>query len=354
MSDLESLSDQRFEIPLDEETEELLSRSKSSLSSSRQRLVTRSVETGGYFNIQRVNRSITPFRRDYFHTLLDMNLPVYVIFVVTTLIAVNAFFAVAYYVVNEYHPFLHPRGGQPATFRDSVFFTGSIVFYTGFFKDEEIAWDKSSAATLLVVWHSLLSLFWSVFVLGSFFLKLSTGKNRGSSIIFSDKAVITTERDGSLTFAFRLCETRRHQLVDARVSVYFVDHYASRIFMRRMKLATPEGPLFLGLPCTVKHTIDRTSPLCPKSKKGNRVLDDQEVSLKEIGEFSRSKRYEVIAEVTGWEPITGNSVFAVFSYTASDDEIATGAVYKSCVHASGRGAPVVDFALMHATESQQQ
>mmetsp|Transcript_27365 Transcript_27365/g.94592 ORF Transcript_27365/g.94592 Transcript_27365/m.94592 type:complete len:502 (+) Transcript_27365:92-1597(+) len=106
---------------------------------------------------------------------------------------------------------------------------------------------------------------------GIIFHRVSRGRNRTNTVLFSDKAVIRRVGD-AFYLVFQVCELRRHHLLDARVRVFAVRHerdahgtayyQAHRLTLRRPNDATG-GMLLMALPQLVVHRLDAASPLVP-------------------------------------------------------------------------------------------
>jgi len=110
-------------------------------------------------------------------------------------------------------------------------------------------------------------------IIGAVWVRLSRGQTRASTIIFSDQAIIRRIR-GKLYWMFRVCELRKHQLVEAHVRCYAIrrdrDEEDGRVIHFQnffMRLTHPNdelgGNLLMTLPSLVVHEIDQWSPLYP-------------------------------------------------------------------------------------------
>ena len=109
---------------------------------------------------------------------------------------------------------------------------------------------------------------------GIIFHRLTRGRKRQSTVLFSDKAVVRRVGD-AFYLVFQVCELRRHHLLDARIRVYAVRHerdahgtayyQAHRMALRRPNEASG-GLLLMALPQLVVHKLDASSPLVPAPK----------------------------------------------------------------------------------------
>lgn len=106
---------------------------------------------------------------------------------------------------------------------------------------------------------------------GIIFHRLTRGRHRQSTVLFSDKAVVRRV-DGSYYLVFQVCELRRHHLLDAKIRVFAVrherdEHGAAYYQAHRMQLRRPRddmgGMLLMALPQLVVHKLDAASPLVP-------------------------------------------------------------------------------------------
>merc|ERR1712226_227922 len=78
--------------------------------------------------------------------------------------------------------------------------------------------------------------------------------------------------DGHCYFMFQVCDIRKHQMVEAHVRTYTIQHKLTDSGVafqgRAMRLQHPDdelgGMLLMALPQLIVHRIDDWSPLCPE------------------------------------------------------------------------------------------
>jgi len=96
-------------------------------------------------------------------------------------------------------------------------------------------------------------------------------KSRAETVIFSHKAVVCRDSDGTLCLSFRVGDFRSSQLIGVRINALLVRKTADpaecgghvRLHQEYLPVATETGDdfFFLGWPVKVVHHIDETSPL---------------------------------------------------------------------------------------------
>lgn len=211
--------------------------------------------------------------------------------------------------------------------------------------------DCPGVIPLLVV-QSLVSLLMDAIFLNLMYTRFSTAFTRSASIIFTKVAVVY-EEGGFVKIAFRVCEAARKPLIEPLVRLYLVKH-GRQIFadpdmegfldvdVYQMPLEEPnidiaDGKLFLTLPSKVVHCLNSSSPLSSGAVHG----------LQEFHEKIQAMDFfELIVVLSGTCPITGNSLEARQSYTASD--LRYGCVFAPCV-ALRDEKHEVDFEYFHRT-----
>merc|ERR1719424_1926177 len=104
------------------------------------------------------------------------------------------------------------------------------------------------------LWESLLN----ALLISVVYTRVSRPQSRASSICFSEKAVIT-QIGGEWYFMFQVCDFRKHQLCEAHVRLYSLQHVETsegvNFQTRAMRLSHPNdelgGMLLLALPQVV-------------------------------------------------------------------------------------------------------
>ncbi len=241
-------------------------------------------------------------------------------------------------------------------------------------------------------------------------MHLSGGSTRASTIVFSDKAVIR-EIKGKFYFSFQVVEMRRHQLVEAHVRCYAINHnYNSNklkkfsmdssnssiddddgmnnnnnssmdndqtspnLFFKQtyMRLTQPDddlgGHLFLSLPSNVIHHIDTSSPLCPSNMRSERTkyprvtkryddFEDEDNILANDHKKAYPKLREGINDHLNSADleiiVLVEGIDALTSYTIQArhsytvEDIEWDATFASCVYPDEDNIPHIDFNRFH-------
>jgi inward rectifier potassium channel len=205
---------------------------------------------GADYEIKVVGDRPTPLR-DFYHALLKAPWWATVVGICATFLAANAVFAFAFLVVGGV------THAAPASFRDAFFFsvqTMGTIGYGAMFPD-------STAANVVVVAESLVSLLLTALATGLVFAKFSRSTAR---FVFSRRAVISP-LNGVPTLAFRLGNQRGNQIVDAKIRLVMIrtEQLADGgTFYRMLDLVpTRARALSLSRSWNVLHLIDASSPL---------------------------------------------------------------------------------------------
>jgi inward rectifier potassium channel len=205
---------------------------------------------GADYEIKVVGDRPTPLR-DFYHALLKAPWWATVVGISATFLAANAVFAFAFLVVGGV------THAAPASFRDAFFFsvqTMGTIGYGAMFPD-------STAANVVVVAESLVSLLLTALATGLVFAKFSRSTAR---FVFSRRAVISP-LNGVPTLAFRLGNQRGNQIVDAKIRLVMIrtEQLADGgTFYRMLDLVpTRARALSLSRSWNVLHLIDASSPL---------------------------------------------------------------------------------------------
>lgn len=231
------------------------------------------------------------------------------------------FFGVLWYLITLY------RGSNRCV--DNVFsFTSAYLFSletqtTIGYGGRQITPDCPEAVLLLNC-QSLVGFIINAVILGLIFGKLSRPRNRAETILFSSNAVIAL-RDGKMCLMFRVGDVRKSQILDAHIRVQL---FRTRVtaegrvipfFQQDIKCGIDwseqwagYNSLFIILPLTIIHVIDRHSPFYEMSPAD---LCDCE--------------FEIIAILEGTVEATGMLTQAKTSYTPN--EIGWGYEFRNIV-----------------------
>ena len=237
--------------------------------------------------------------------------------------------------------------GAGESYWKALVLASNLLLTVGIFDDQDLPISRHWLGVTTLSLGCILSMTFSVYVLGLLFQRLSSGKRRGKSLLFSKFAVVKQTSHFEFALEFAVVEARRHQLIGAAVTVYAFNH--DSLTMQRLHLKRPTGgALFPALPNNVQICIDRTSPLWPGLWKcsqlscdvcGFEVETEAEISAHEHtfpGHLCRREtatlgaavnhilKFEIMAVVEGAEPVTGAPVRACHSFFGPDEVRAAG------------------------------
>ena len=267
----------------------------------------------------------------------------------------------------------HPNGTDMTTFGRAMIASLQIQSTIGFAAPSHNHWAKNWRVILIITFHSLSTILFNIFLLGTLFARLSSAKNRAMSVRISSMAVVRQEEKNGYPFLeFRIGEIRKHQLLNLRMSVDLFSHKGAKLFHRHSLAIEPSGGMFLAVPTEIRHVIDETSPLwhllsasedpaqsfeCPvcgdmfESKeqlvkhlnftvsKSNDAKHSQAlkativVPSPTLESFKSHLRlmddyWEIIVMVEGTEPVTGSPIQVRHSFTVKD--LIFGLHFKPC------------------------
>lgn len=204
-----------------------------------------------YATIKHHGLDISSFR-DFYHILLRLSWPRFIISVVAGYICINLIFAMMYH--------LNPgsiSGATPYSFLHSFAFSVQTMATIGY----GVFAPATPSAHLTVVFESITSLLYTALCTGLTFAKFSRPNAR---VTFS-KYVLLSEYNGQSALIFRMANARANILVQASVRVVALKHEttAEGYTMRRQSdiILLRENTLAFSLPWTVIHQINEKSPL---------------------------------------------------------------------------------------------
>ena len=274
-------------------------------------------------------------------------------------------FAALYYLVISSSEF----DGDLATFGHAMIASLQIQSTIGFAAPSRDHWARNAKVVAIITFHSITTVMFNIFLLGTLFARLSSAKNRAITVKLTSRAVIRSDPLVSKSypfFEFRVGEIRRHQLLNLNVSVYFFTHREGKLFHREKLSIFPCGGIFLAVPTEVRHVLDEASPVWrylsgqqPESLSPNfcsvcgesfacleqlklhmgfmadakhrtalQALKSTPISLDAVRQVIASKYFEIIVLVEGTEPVTGSPIQIRHSYTVDDVEF--GMTFRKC------------------------
>ncbi|KAJ8603141.1 hypothetical protein CTAYLR_004603 [Chrysophaeum taylorii] len=222
----------------------------------------------GRWNIKRVGGYwVSMYLDDWFNTIVHLPFARLLVVMCLFYIVIVSIFAVAYL------SFAEQCGMDFADALEAYYFSLETMATIGYGTKDYFfghCWEPLVLINLQVT----ASLVVESLYFGIIFHRLTRGRKRTNTVLFSDKAVVRRVAD-AYYLIFQVCEMRRHHLLDARVRVFAVRHerdahggtayyQAHRMALKRPNDATG-GMLLMALPQLVVHKLDATSPLVPST-----------------------------------------------------------------------------------------
>merc|ERR1711939_245639 len=149
----------------------------------------------------------------------------------------------------------------------------------------------------------ILGLLMDAFWLGVIFARISSPRPLRHTILFSEKAVIYTDSNGMQVFDCRMVNLRhRYPWIDLGITITLNTFEKGKLNMTNLQVFDDAEP-FIDAPWHVRHHVLNGSLL-------------QEL-LSTPGAFE-NRRGEIIIELNGQDPLTGNCMKKRFSYNANE------------------------------------
>ena len=234
---------------------------------------------------------------DLYHYFLSIPWPKFFAFVILGYLLTNFVFAALYFLCGQ--DALNGIQQTPAwaRFADCYFFSVQTLATIGY---GHIS-PKGFFPNILVTIQALLGMLTLALTTGILYARFS---HPTAMVTFSDKAIIGPH-NGNQCFYFRVANERLNQVVEAHVTVTLIKNEVTKEGENTRKfyilpLEREYSPMF-ALSWTVRHTIDRNSPLW--NMDHSKLLEDQ---------------VEILASLSGIDEIFSQTVSARISYTADD------------------------------------
>jgi potassium inwardly-rectifying channel subfamily J len=184
---------------------------------------------------------------------------------------------------------------------EAVVFTGYTMTTVGFGNQYPTHPQSAIMPLFAVVFSLLMDAFW----LGVIFARIATPRPLRHTILFSKHAVLYKHQQSCYTFSCRAVNLRvRYPWVDlnTKMTLSLYDHSTQSIQMHDLKISSDSSP-FLDIPCELQHEITNDSPLL-------RFINNESNFDEERG--------EILVELNGQDPLTGNCMKKRFSYIADE------------------------------------
>lgn len=210
-------------------------------------------------------------------------------------------YAVAYFVIGSIlwltHDVSEFHGVQ--TFWEAVVFTGYTMTTVGFGNQ----YPKHPEASILPLCSVVFALLMDAFWLGVIFARIASPRPLRHTILFSRKSVLyLSDQTSCSTFACRMVNLRvKYPWIDLSIKMSLALFDAGHLRMYDLQVREDAQP-FIDLPWEIRHEVTNDSPL---------------LELLDSGTFN-AKRGEIIVELNGQDPLTGNCMKKRFSYCADE------------------------------------
>ena len=190
--------------------------------------------------------------RDYYHLLLTLDWPQFLVLTLVSYVATNSLFALLYLAGGDCI-----KNARPGSFLDAFFFSVQTMATIGY----GAMYPSTDYANLLVAIEALVGLLGVAMATGLMFARFSRPTAR---VLFSRVAVIAPH-NGMPALMLRVANERRNQILEAQVGASLLrdEVTAEGHFMRRfydLKLLRSQTRSF-ALSWMVIHEIDEDSPL---------------------------------------------------------------------------------------------
>jgi hypothetical protein len=272
------------------------------------------------FMFKRKNIPKSQLSTDVFHALMDLPF----IVLLGLFVATFTFFSVVFGAVYMQYDKRLLKGalGVQDSYGKALFAAGNLILNAGISSEKAIPLQNFKVGLLTLALATAFSILLGVYMLGLLYQRISSGRARGRSILFSPFCVIEEDR-----LVFEVVEARRHQLIGSNIGVFAFDYEN----LRWTSFQVACDQLFPALPNRVHAMIPSDSPLW-RGRKTGRVTDL----------VDSARDFEIVVVVEGNEPVTGAPVRAIHSYSG-DSEIKAPVEFPNAVGVSDAGEAIVDL-----------
>lgn len=305
----------------------------------------RQFQSTGQFQIKRLSMSRTLWYRDPFHGILMCRTPALILMSLATYVSFWLIFAIAWWIVAHNAD----CGVTLTSYRQAFYLSLETMTTIGYGVDDQYFNDCLDAAPVLV-FGSFTATLLDTLLLGILILRFGLSTRRNSTVIFTDVALLKVGEDGIVGLHCRVFGMYSQPLLQPSLQMYVVQHQATetgtRVTCTSLPMEVPDmdstnGPVFLGVPLDIVHTIDKESPLAPPGI-------DHDPSPEELYDYLQEHPFlEVIYLLGGTVEATGNTAEKRHSYTL--DDIFWNREFKQCLLVDTDGMHTVDFHRLHQT-----
>jgi inward rectifier potassium channel len=229
----------------------------------------RIINKDGSFNIKRTGGGLSSINA--FHYLINISWTKFLLIVFAGFVCVNLFFAILYQLAGIQNLSNAAAGDGLQSFLNTFFFSVQTFATVGYGGIRPTGIFSNIIASL----ESMTGILSFALATGLLYGRFS---KPSAKIIFSDKAIITSFKEGK-ALMFRVANSRDNILMEmeANAMMTFLDKSDSRYTRRYYPLKLEiKFIYFFPLPWTIVHPIDEDSPLYGKTAKD---LKEQEAEL---------------------------------------------------------------------------
>jgi len=335
-------------------------------------------QSTGRINVRRIRTNHhtwwASFWADPFHSVIHHSTIKIMAFFCASYLFTHLLFSLVYYMVDESCDL------QIKSLLDAMYLSLEVGMTIGWglpgspYMKQRGARHGCFSGVGIVYLHTLTMSMQNALMIGLIYCRMSRGTSRAASLVFSEKAVIR-EIGGKFYFMFQVCESKKHQLVEAKVRCYALctglagDQSPSGAVAvanfenRRLRLVQPDDAvgsfLHLALPNLIIHEIDQWSPLCPEAKRAtfpgpfafnpdhnassSSTCNGWSLTKYQIEEHLSQNRVEVVSLIEGMEPITSACTQGRMSYSYVLEDVLFDCAFAPCVLRDPAGTLTVDF-----------
>jgi inward rectifier potassium channel len=229
----------------------------------------RIINKDGSFNIKRTGGGLSSINA--FHYLINISWTKFLLIVFAGFVCVNLFFAILYQLAGIQNLSNAAAGDGLQSFLNTFFFSVQTFATVGYGGIHPTGIFSNIIASL----ESMTGILSFALATGLLYGRFS---KPSAKIIFSDKAIITSFKEGK-ALMFRVANSRDNILMEmeANAMMTYLDKSDSRYIRRYYPLKLEiKFIYFFPLPWTIVHPIDEDSPLYGKTAKD---LKEQEAEL---------------------------------------------------------------------------
>lgn len=305
----------------------------------------RDFQSDGRISVLRSSLSVLIYLADPFHTLVVIRTHCLIGFICVVYVSQWLSFAGFWLAVAKNGD----CGLTLTTYRQAFYLALETLTTIGYGVDDQYFNNCPDAAFVLSL-GAFGAMFLDTGLLGLLVLRLSMSSNRTKSVIFTDLALLQVDDEGKVSLQCRAFGMNETNLLQCSLQGYAViqrkagppvEVDTAPLCISVPDMDTTNGPLFMGLPVTIKHEIDEESPLAPPGLDRAPTVEELKKHLCEL------QHLEVVFVLGGAVEHTGNTAEKRHSYTL--DDIVWNRRFVDCLQVTKEGAHRVDFSALHMT-----